>query len=108
MHNPCYKFWKLEDGNHSGECCCNCEYQRPITGHPWNKTALVKGRMIDTVGYGCCHPEFFPHITFFENKHGMCEVWEENKWREELAAAQTAKAKEDMWAILTEPIEENK
>lgn len=58
--------------------------------------------MSQTIAYGCCHPEFFPDITLFESEHGMCEVWEENKWREEMAAAEDAREKEQVWGILNE------
>lgn len=105
LSNPCYHFRSYKDGSH-GECCCNCEYQRPIQSHPWNKSDFAKGPSSRQIAYGCCHPEFFPHITMFEEKHGMCEVWQENKWRAKMAAAEDARAKEAAWAILKEPIKD--
>lgn len=47
---------------------------------------------MEVIGYGCTHPEFWPTITFFENKHGMCEVWDERKWPDP--------TKEQVWNVL--------
>jgi hypothetical protein len=47
---------------------------------------------MEVIGYGCTHPEFWPNITFFENKHGMCEVWDERKWPDP--------TKEQVWDVL--------
>lgn len=69
----CFEGWKKEDGNIVGACCCNCLYQRPIVGHPWNKNSFTKGRITQAIGYGCTCPEF-DSITFFDTKHGMCEM----------------------------------
>lgn len=96
MHNPCYDFWSLENGNHNGDCCCNCNYQRPITAHPWNKSSLAYGRITQIIGFGCASPEFFPDITFFESEHGMCECWTARDWPDP--------TKEQVWQIISEPI----
>ncbi|HET8688541.1 MAG TPA: hypothetical protein VFM18_18160 [Methanosarcina sp.] len=81
IHNPCYEFWKQEDGNSGGSCCCNCNWQRPVTAHPWNK-GMARGSILEIIGYGCTCPPFFPEITFFEKEHGMCELWEKRSWPE--------------------------
>lgn len=92
MHDPCYQFWKQEDGNNRGECCCNCNFQRPINAHPWNKYT-GKGSVMEIIGYGCTHPEFWPSITFFEKEHGMCEVWTKREWPDP--------TKEQTWNIIS-------
>lgn len=92
MHDPCYKFREKDSGGR-GECCCNCNYSRPINAHPWNKNYFAKGKVSEIIGYGCTHPEFWPYITFFESMHGMCEVWEERQWPDP--------TKEEVWKVLT-------
>jgi hypothetical protein len=52
-------------------------YQKKITGHPWNKNVAYRSRIVDVIGYACTIPEN-PNITFFESKHGMCEM---HDWR---------------------------
>lgn len=74
----CYKGWAKYEGNSKGRCCCNCRYQRPISAHPWNKNEMVKGSVSIVVGFGCTVPDL-PNITFFESKHGMCEM---HDWKE--------------------------
>lgn len=37
-----------EPGNYKGSCCCNCQFQVLLKGHPWN--AVNKA---DTLMYGC-------------------------------------------------------
>ena len=73
--SECYKGWSKEDGNRNGRCCCNCRYQRPISGHPWNKNSLTKGSITSIIGYGCTVPDM-PAIVFFDKEHGMCEMHE--------------------------------
>ncbi len=75
----CKDWWKSED-NLSGDCCCNCVWQMPITGHPWNKNPAFKGSVTDKIGFGCCPPDLFPIITFFESPHGMCECHSRKKY----------------------------
>lgn len=72
MSNKCFEGWE-ESSNPKGRCCCNCQWQRPITAHPWNKNELTKGSVSNIIGYGCTVPEL-PNITFFEFKHSMCEL----------------------------------
>lgn len=62
-----------EEFNHTGRCCCNCRYQRPISGHPWNTNSAYKSRVSDTIGWGCTVPDM-PKITFSEKEHGMCKM----------------------------------
>ena len=71
----CYEGWRKEDGNLKGRCCCNCRYQRPIVGHPWNKTSLTRTSVSHIIGFGCTVPDM-ENIVFFDKKHGMCEVHE--------------------------------
>lgn len=70
----CYEGWTKENGNHEGNCCCNCKYKRPIGAHPWNKNPSFNGRISHVIGWGCTVPDM-PNITFSESEHGMCEVW---------------------------------
>ena len=66
---------------YQGQCCCNCEFQRPLAGHPNNK--MVGTRSIDhEFGYVCLipDPDFYPTVVFFENRHGMCEYWQERDY----------------------------
>lgn len=74
-HDPCYKGWKLENGNTAGRCCCSCRYQKPIVSHPWNENDLTRGPITSIIGYGCNMPDI-DRTVFFENKHGMCEMHE--------------------------------
>lgn len=71
----CLKGWADKESNRNGNCCCNCIHQRPITGHPWNKTYPLKSAVSNVIGWGCACPDLSPHITFFENPHGMCEMF---------------------------------
>ena len=73
MSDPCYEGWSEEGGNKSGTCCCNCRYQQPIVGHPWNKAHFTKTSIMSIIGYGCHMPES-DRIVFFDQKHGMCEM----------------------------------
>ena len=58
-------------------CCCNCQNQRVIFKHPWNK-GDGKGGFKDVMGYGCAPPDFeldgIQAITFKDFKHGHCEM----------------------------------
>ncbi len=79
MSSVCYKGWAKENGNTSGQCCCNCEYRRPIVRHPWNSDIWAKGPVTSQMGWGCTPPDLYPEITFFsmDHSHGMCEC---HKW----------------------------
>lgn len=68
-----FKGWPEENLINSGQCCCNCKWQRPISGHPWNKAALFSGRVSDVIAWGCTVPDM-PNITLSEREHGMCEM----------------------------------
>ena len=79
----CYKGWAMKDGNSSGRCCCNCEYQFEVMRHPWNK--LSGGRMLGPVtmnaGWGCyaVGAEMDEKkIIFYEDEHSVCEM---HKWK---------------------------
>lgn len=74
----CKDGWNSED-NKLGNCCCNCVWQQPITGHPWNKNPEFKGSVANAIGFGCCAPDLYPYITFFETAHGMCECHSRKK-----------------------------
>lgn len=71
----CFDGWSKEAGNRSGSCCCNCKWQRPISGHPWNKTPAFHGRISVVIGWGCTVPDM-EGITFSEREHSMCEMHE--------------------------------
>lgn len=73
--DPCFKGWNDPELNTAGRCCCNCRYQKPIVGHPWNTHELTKGSITRTIGYGCNAPEL-GSIVFFEFEHSMCEMHE--------------------------------
>lgn len=75
QHDPCFKGWDDPEQNKAGRCCCNCRYQKPIVGHPWNKNTLTKGSITHIIGYGCNAPEMEATI-FFDTNHGMCEMQE--------------------------------
>lgn len=55
-------------------CCCNCEYQRWIFKHPWNK-GDGKGSVNDVMGFGCA-VEGAPVVIFKDSLHGLCEMHE--------------------------------
>jgi hypothetical protein len=69
----CFLGWDDIIRNKSGRCCCNCEYQQPITAHPWNKNPSFQGKCSTVIGWGCVNPELAPFITFSEREHSMCE-----------------------------------
>lgn len=75
MHNVGCSWSILNEVEKSGRCCCNCRWQRSISGHPWNKNELTKGPITSIIGYGCAVPDM-PNIVFFEKSHGMCELHE--------------------------------
>ena len=68
----CLKGYNSEH-NKSGECCCNCKWQLPVTAHPWNKDPAFKGSVTEIIGYVCTPPDLAPFATFFEEAHSMCE-----------------------------------
>jgi len=72
----CYLGWKKEDGNSTGRCCCNCEYQVEIVRHPWNKSPEHKGPITEIAGWGCQAPDFDKKVIFFEVEHAACEMHE--------------------------------
>lgn len=75
----CYKGWKLKDGNSSGRCCCNCQFQLPGIGHPWNKKEWMKrSPPYKIIAFVCAAPGM-ESATLFDNKHGMCEMHEWKK-----------------------------
>lgn len=73
--NECYESWSAADGNWSGRCCCNCKWQRPISGHPWNKVPSFNSRVSSVIAWGCTVPDM-PNIVLSERGHGMCETHE--------------------------------
>ena len=75
----CFRGWPSEEHNKDGCCCCNCVHQKPINAHPWNRANLVRGSVTQIVGWGCNPPDLAPFITFFENPHGMCEMYSRKK-----------------------------
>lgn len=64
---------------YQGQCCCNCEFQRPVVGHPDNEH-FPSNRISHQFGYVCLMPEFFPKVVFMESKHGICECWTERDY----------------------------
>lgn len=65
-----------------GECCCKCNRQYTVYKHPWNQ-GFAKGPISKIMGYACSMPEFNKGrgqktMIFFNNKHGMCEMFEKN------------------------------
>lgn len=71
----CWQGWSKEDGNKLGRCCCNCRWQRPISGHPWNKNPSFRGSVSTPIAWGCTVPDM-PLITLSEREHSICEMWE--------------------------------
>jgi len=100
MNNPCDKN-DINGFSAHGSCCCNCQFQQPINAHPWNKDPFVKGKVTEIIGYGCLCPEFFPDITFMEDKHSLCECWTENTYRREMTERELERDKERVWEVLT-------
>lgn len=68
----CMIGWNDEVNNKKGRCCCNCNWQRPISGHPWNHGDF-KGPVNKVIGYGCTYPEM-QYITLMTREHSCCEV----------------------------------
>lgn len=76
MIEQCFEGWSSAYDNTQRRCCCNCQHQQPIVGHPWNKHELTKTPMTKIIGWGCHGPELYPIVTFMDGKHGMCEMHE--------------------------------
>jgi hypothetical protein len=53
-------------------CCCNCKNQLLLFKHPWNKE-IGRGAISERLGYACIG--FQTEAVFFEEGHGMCELW---------------------------------
>jgi hypothetical protein len=65
------------DKGHNGQCCCNCQYQTPITKHPWNK-GEANGSILDHFGYACTvfnSMDSKEPFVFFNSQHGSCEMY---------------------------------
>lgn len=71
----CFNALTKEAGNLTGRCCCNCKWQRSISGHPWNKTPAFYGRVTGIIAWGCTAPDM-DSITLFEREHSLCEMHE--------------------------------
>lgn len=69
----CFEGYAEASGNAGGQCCCNCKWQRPISGHPWNKTEAFHGSIMNVIAWGCTVPDM-PNITLSEKEHSMCEM----------------------------------
>jgi hypothetical protein len=69
----------MKDG-WNDKCCCNCQNQRVILKHPWNKDDK-KGHTTDVVGFGCAAPghthDGTSAVIFKDVRHGMCEMYED-------------------------------
>lgn len=74
----CFKGWEMKAGNSSGRCCCNCKWQRPAVGHPWNTRQWLKKPISTMVAYACTVPEM-ERIVLFDVEHSICEL---HDWRE--------------------------
>lgn len=79
----CFLGWNDLESNSKGKCCCNCKNQVKIMKHPWNKNDFANGHITEQIGYGCAAPELAPNIIFFDNAHGMCELYE-NKFEDSI------------------------
>lgn len=55
-------------------CCCNCQHQRVIFKHPWNK-GEAKGSCTEIMGFGC-GVEGMQIVIFKDSFHGLCEMHE--------------------------------
>ena len=80
---------------YKGDCCCNCQYQCQIQGHPHNKTPEYrKPTTGDSMAYGCTvffvghqlnkepgiqHEGDLGIVTIFESGHGICEMHQPRK-----------------------------
>ena len=71
----CFEGWKIDDGNETGRCCCNCQFHVKIMRHPWNTQVggRMRGPVTEIAGWGCNQPEF-EGIIYFERKHSVCEL----------------------------------
>lgn len=68
----CMLGWADEVNNKRGRCCCNCKWQRPISGHPWNHGEF-RSPVSAVIAYGCTYPEL-KNIMLMTREHSMCEV----------------------------------
>jgi hypothetical protein len=61
----------------TGQCCCNCQYQRETRCYPANKK-IGKGDISEVMGYVCLamisEEEKYPIAIFTESRHGICEM----------------------------------
>ena len=61
------------------QCCCKCKFQHKVMKHPLNKE-VGRGSISEVLGY-CCHAPEIDDAVFFEQEHGICEMFEDkNKW----------------------------
>lgn len=81
----CFEGWAAEAGNQSGQCCCNCKWQRPVSGHPWNQNPAFHGRISVRIAWGCTVPDM-GSITLSEREHSMCEMHDFKEQQPESAA----------------------
>jgi len=73
----------------SGECCCNCKYQKKLMCHPMNGNTKLMGIVEDKVKFGkgsineqlgwVCTMIFEDgsndgKYIFYDFEHGMCEM----------------------------------
>ena len=69
---------KCRFGWHDGSCCCNCKNQFKLMKHPTNKE-FGKGSILEQCGW-VCTVKFDSNedreVIFFDNKHGMCEMYQ--------------------------------
>ena len=74
--------------DNDGQCCCNCNNQRSLRKHPWNKSVFFSGSIVSQVADEDGTPIFvctaMGEAIAFDSKHGMCEMWEIRKEGENL------------------------
>jgi len=63
------------DQGYRGRCCCNCTNQLKLVKHPGNRGEFGKGSISEECGYVCNVPMSRDLGIYFENKHGMCEMY---------------------------------
>jgi hypothetical protein len=61
----------VKRGN-DGQCCCNCEHNKAINGHPWVTGTSI---MTPTGMYVC---DALTNLMA-SHKHGACEMWKPKK-----------------------------
>jgi len=64
-----------------GMCCCNCSNLSVVRKHPWNTSNFSKGKVVEKMGFACTYGVEDRIVTFRDDKHGFCEMYNPSEKR---------------------------